>query len=275
MKRIAFYGKGGIGKSTVAAHVAATFAEMGKKVLFIGCDPKGDSTRTVMGKKIPTLISGLRKNKEDLCEKDFLFTGYKEIVCMETGGPEPGVGCAGRGIITMTEELEKREIFSRKWDIILYDVLGDVVCGGFAVPMRDQYVDEVYIVTSSEYMALYAANNIMKGICKFSEDQPPVLKGMIYNRRNNFPMDHLLAKFSEATRTPVTSGIPFLPSLVKGEMEGKTLVELEGNKGEKEIFTNLAREILYTHETLIPVPMGEEQLDEIFVSAQKVTDRSM
>ena len=137
MLKIAIYGKGGIGKSTISSNLSAIISKSGKKVLHVGCDPKGDSTRNLMGKKIPTVISIL-KEKNNLNREDIIYEGFNGIECVETGGPEAGIGCAGRGIITTMEELEDLEVFDEERDVIVYDVLGDVVCGGFAVPMREK-----------------------------------------------------------------------------------------------------------------------------------------
>ncbi len=163
-KKIAIYGKGGIGKSTIVSNIAAAHSE-DKNVLVIGCDPKSDTTRTLVGERIPTILDTL-KNKKDASIDDILFQGYGDVKCVESGGPEPGVGCAGRGVIVAMNLLDRLNVFSDDLDLIIYDVLGDVVCGGFAVPLRENFADEVYIVTSGEYMALYAANNICKGIKK-------------------------------------------------------------------------------------------------------------
>ncbi len=166
MLKIAIYGKGGIGKSTISSNLSAVFSIKGKKVLHIGCDPKGDSTRNLIGKKIPTVINQL-KLKSELEKEDIIFKGFNGVECIEAGGPDAGKGCAGRGIVTMMEELEDLKVFEEERDIVIYDVLGDVVCGGFAVPMRESYADTIYIVTSSEFMSIYAANNIMKSIKTF------------------------------------------------------------------------------------------------------------
>ena len=161
-KRIAIYGKGGIGKSTIVSNIAAAYAE-NHQVLVIGCDPKSDTTRTLVGSRIPTILDVLKEKKEATAD-EIIYIGYKEVKCVESGGPKPGVGCAGRGVIVAMNYLERIGAFNDELDVIIYDVLGDVVCGGFAVPLREDYADEVYIVTSGEYMALYAANNICKGI---------------------------------------------------------------------------------------------------------------
>ena len=173
--KIAVYGKGGIGKSTISANVSAAFAKNGHSVLQIGCDPKHDSTRLLLGGKIPvTALDYIRDIlPADRNPEDIIYKGYGNVACVEAGGPKPGVGCAGRGIISTFELLEELGIKSSLFDITLYDVLGDVVCGGFSVPIRREYADAIYIVTSGEFMAIYAANNILRGIRQFTETGLP------------------------------------------------------------------------------------------------------
>lgn len=171
MRQIAIYGKGGIGKSTTTQNTVAAIAEMGKKVMIVGCDPKADSTRLILHSKAQTTVMDLAREKgtvEDLELKDVLLTGYRGIKCSESGGPEPGVGCAGRGVITAINFLEENGAYTKDLDFVFYDVLGDVVCGGFAMPIREGKAQEIYIVTSGEMMAMYAANNIAKGILKYA-----------------------------------------------------------------------------------------------------------
>lgn len=178
-RRVAFYGKGGIGKSTIASNVSALLAMQGKKVLHIGCDPKADSTRLLCKERIKTVLEVLEE--KDYPERDDLVYRSKSGVwCVESGGPEAGNGCAGMGIITAMKELERLGVLEEDWDIIIYDVLGDVVCGGFSVSMRQGYVDRVYIVSSADFMSLYAANNILKGVVSYS-DEKNLLGGFVFN----------------------------------------------------------------------------------------------
>ena len=179
IKKIAIYGKGGIGKSTTVANLSAIYANDGFNCLVIGCDPKADTTRTLCGGRIPTVVNTLKDNRNPSRE-DLVYTGYNNIQCVESGGPEPGVGCAGRGVIVAMKKLETLDVFDDDLDIVIYDVLGDVVCGGFSVPLREKYADEVVIVTSGEYMSLYAANNIIKGVKKLKGK----LAGIVCNCRN-------------------------------------------------------------------------------------------
>ena len=178
-RRVAFYGKGGIGKSTIASNVSALLAMQGKKVLHIGCDPKADSTRLLCKERIKTVLEVLEE--KDYPERDDLvYRSESGVWCVESGGPEAGNGCAGMGIITAMKELERLRVLEEDWDVIIYDVLGDVVCGGFSVPMRQGYVDKVYIVSSADFMSLYAANNILKGVVSYS-DERNLLGGLVFN----------------------------------------------------------------------------------------------
>ena len=178
-RRVAFYGKGGIGKSTIASNVSALLAMQGKKVLHIGCDPKADSTRLLCKERIKTVLEVLEE-KDYPEREDLVYRSESGVWCVESGGPEAGNGCAGMGIITAMKELERLGVLEEDWDVIIYDVLGDVVCGGFSVPMRQGYVDKVYIVSSADFMSLYAANNILKGVVSYS-DERNLLGGLVFN----------------------------------------------------------------------------------------------
>lgn len=178
-RRVAFYGKGGIGKSTIASNVSALLAMQGKKVLHIGCDPKADSTRLLCKERIKTVLEVLEE-KDYPEREDLVYRSESGVWCVESGGPEAGNGCAGMGIITAMKELERIGVLEEDWDVIIYDVLGDVVCGGFSVPMRQGYVDRVYIVSSADFMSLYAVNNILKGVVSYS-DERNLLGGFVFN----------------------------------------------------------------------------------------------
>ena len=179
IRRVAFYGKGGIGKSTIASNVSALLAMQGKKVLHIGCDPKADSTRLLCKERIKTVLEVL-EGKDYPEREDLVHRSESGVWCVESGGPEAGNGCAGMGIITAMKELERLGVFEEDWDVVIYDVLGDVVCGGFSVPMRQRYVDRVYIVSSADFMSLYATNNILKGVVNYS-DERNLLGGFVFN----------------------------------------------------------------------------------------------
>jgi len=257
-KRIAIYGKGGIGKSTIVSNIAAAYCE-DHKVLVIGCDPKADTTRTLVGKRIPTILDTV-KEKKDVSIEDIIYQGFGEVLCVESGGPEPGVGCAGRGVITAMKLLEKLGTFSENADIIIYDVLGDVVCGGFAVPLREDFADEVYIVTSGEYMALYAANNISKGIKKLKGN----LGGIICNCRGIENEIQIVVEFTERIGSKIIGVIPRSGMVQKSEIDAKTVVEKFGESKQADLYRKLARAVYSNEDFVIPEPMNVEDFDEFF-----------
>lgn len=241
MFQIALYGKGGIGKSTVSANLSAALAMNGKSVLQIGCDPKHDSTRLLLGgASVPTVLDYTRNSLPgERSLEHLMFEGYCGVACIEAGGPEPGVGCAGRGILTTFEVLEKLGIKEIPFDIVLYDVLGDVVCGGFAVPLRKDYADAVFIVTSGEYMALYAANNILRGIRNFN-DRVLRVAGIIHNGRGLLHEDMRVKAFAGAVGLPVVVSIPRSKDFEDAERNGSTLMEINPDSDCAEIFSGLA-----------------------------------
>ena len=227
MKKIAIYGKGGIGKSTTTSNLSAALASRGLKVMQIGCDPKADSTKNLMGgKKIPTVLDQIREKDDQVELDDIVFEGFGGVVCVESGGPTPGIGCAGRGIITAFEKLEELEAYERyKPDIVLYDVLGDVVCGGFAMPIRGGYADYVMIVTSGEMMALFAADNIAHAIKNFGKRGYAKLAGFIQNSRNVENENELVAKAAEENNTKILHVVPRDKTIQVAENQGMTVIE--------------------------------------------------
>jgi len=242
--KLAVYGKGGIGKSTISANISAALAEGGLKILQIGCDPKHDSTRLLLGDNVPrTVLDYVKKTlPRDRHLEDILFRGYQNIACVEAGGPEPGVGCAGRGILTMFELLTELGLDSYQFDVTLYDVLGDVVCGGFAVPVREEYADAILIVTSGEYMSLYAANNILRGVQNFTHDKGRVA-GIICNERGLDDELTRVTRFAKAVSLPIIAEIPKSTLFAQAEKEGKTILELFPESPEAAIFRRLADHI--------------------------------
>lgn len=212
MRKIAIYGKGGIGKSTTTQNTVAGLVEMGKKVIVVGCDPKADSTRLLLGGLAQkTVLDTLREEGEDVELDDVVKLGFKGTRCVESGGPEPGVGCAGRGIITSVNLLEQLGAYDTnqfETDYVFYDVLGDVVCGGFAMPMREGKAQEIYIVVSGEMMAMYAANNICKGIVKFAEAGGVRLGGLICNSRKVDNEENMIEAFAKKLGTQMIHFVP-------------------------------------------------------------------
>lgn len=266
MKKIAFYGKGGIGKSTTAANVSAAFSKMGKKVCQIGCDPKNDSTRLLLGQICrQTVLDLVRDDEDDIQAEQIVHTGFNGIKCVEAGGPEPGVGCAGRGIIVALEKLKELDVLDDE-DLVLYDVLGDVVCGGFAVPIREGYATDIYIVSSGELMALYAANNIAKGVKRFAARGEVRLGGIIGNSRNT-PNEHaLLTEFARRLNTKLIAFIPRNVIVNKAENNRQTVIEYAPDSEQAQVYRNLADDILKNTELSIPTPLKFEELEDLVAS---------
>ncbi|HOT04356.1 MAG TPA: Ni-sirohydrochlorin a,c-diamide reductive cyclase ATP-dependent reductase subunit [Methanolinea sp.] len=266
MKQIALYGKGGIGKSTTSANLSAALSEQGLDVLQIGCDPKRDSTRMLMkGRLIPTVMDLVRERGDDrsLTLEDVVFRGYHGVRCVEAGGPEPGVGCAGRGIIATFQILER--LGALRADVVVYDVLGDVVCGGFAMPMREGYAEEVYLVTSGELMSLYAANNICKAISRLSSRARSRcrLGGVICNAKNLPREEDLVAEFAGRIGSSMIQFIPRDQVVQSAELNKKTVVEFAPSSDQAAVYRQLARKIMENRRLDVPVPLEIEELEAL------------
>ena len=254
IKKIAIYGKGGIGKSTTVANLSATWANDGLNCLVIGCDPKADTTRTLYGRRIPTVVNTLKDNRKPQCD-DLVFKGFNDILCVESGGP-------GRGVIVAMKRLENIGVFDEDLDVVVYDVLGDVVCGGFSVPLREKYADEVLIVTSGEYMSLYAANNIVRGVKKLKGN----LSGIICNCRNVENEEEIVNAFAEKIGTHIIGTIHRSNLIQDAELDAKTVVEKYPESDEASEYFNLASSIMTNDNVSIPEPMDDEEFEEFFKS---------
>ena len=266
IRQIAIYGKGGIGKSTTTQNLTAGLVERGNKVMVVGCDPKADSTRLLLGGLAQrTVLDTLRENGEDIELGDILKEGYGGTRCVESGGPEPGVGCAGRGIITSIGLLERLGAYTDDLDYVFYDVLGDVVCGGFAMPIREGKAKEIYIVASGEMMALYAANNISKGIARYAKQGGVRLGGIICNSRNVDRERELVAAFAKELGTQLIHFVPRDNEVQRAEIHKKTVIDHKPDAHQADEYRELARKIEENTQFVIPKPLTQERLEEILL----------
>ena len=263
LKQIAIYGKGGIGKSTTTSNISAALSKLGYKVMQFGCDPKSDSTNTLRsGQYIPTVLDTLRE-KTSVKASEVIFEGFNGIYCVEAGGPAPGVGCAGRGIITAVQLFKQQRVFEDlDLDYVIYDVLGDVVCGGFAVPIREGIAEHVFTVSSADFMAMYAANNLFKGIQKYSNSGGALLGGVIANSINQPYAKDIIDDFVAKTNTQVVEYIPRSVTVTQCELQGKTTIEGAPNSKQAKIYKSLAEKIAAHEISKVPSPLGVGELRE-------------
>ncbi|MCD4779611.1 MAG: nitrogenase iron protein [Candidatus Omnitrophica bacterium] len=268
MRKIAIYGKGGIGKSTTTQNTVAGLAEMGKKIMVVGCDPKADSTRLLLGGLAQkTVLDTLREEGEDIDLDDIIKEGFGPTRCVESGGPEPGVGCAGRGIITSINLLEQLGAYNDEHELeyAFYDVLGDVVCGGFAMPMREGKAREIYIVVSGEMMAMYAANNICKGIVKFADAGGVRLAGLICNSRQVDNEEEMIEEFAKKLGTQMIHFVPRDKMVQKAEINRKTVIEYDPQHPQSDEYRTLAKKMDANEMFVVPKPMEMEVLEKLLV----------
>ena len=269
MRKVAIYGKGGIGKSTTTQNTVAGLVELGRKVMVVGCDPKADSTRLLLGGLAQkSVLDSLREEGEDVELDDIRKKGYGGTWCVESGGPEPGVGCAGRGIITSINMLESLGAYeeSEELDYAFYDVLGDVVCGGFAMPIRDGKAEEIYIVVSGEMMAMYAANNISKGIMRFAQNGSVRLGGLICNSRAVDNEHEMIEEFAKKLGTQMIYFVPRENDVQRAEINRKTVIEWKPEVPQADVYRGLAKAIDDNEKFVIPTPLEIEELESLLMA---------
>jgi nitrogenase iron protein NifH len=275
LRQCAIYGKGGIGKSTTTQNLVSALAELGNSVMIVGCDPKADSTRLILHAKAQTTIMSLAAEAgsvEDLELEDVLKAGYRGIKCVESGGPEPGVGCAGRGVITAINFLEEEGAYDDELDFVFYDVLGDVVCGGFAMPIRENKAQEIYIVCSGEMMAMYAANNIAKGIVKYANSGSVRLAGLICNSRETAREDELISALAAKLGTTMIHFVPRDNVVQRAEIRRMTVIEYEPLAKQAEEYRQLATKIRDNKNFVIPTPITMDELEELMMEFGIIDD---
>ncbi len=266
MRQVAIYGKGGIGKSTTTQNLTAGLGEMGKNIMIVGCDPKADSTRLVLGGLAQkSVLDTLREEGEEVELENIMKRGVFGIRCVESGGPEPGVGCAGRGIITSINMLEQLGAYTDDLDYVFYDVLGDVVCGGFAMPIREGKAQEIYIVASGEMMALYAANNICRGIQKYANTGGCRLGGIICNSRKVDGEKDLLEAFAKELGSQLIYFVPRDNMVQRAEINRKTVIDFDPEVNQAKEYRGLAQAVDSNQMFVIPKPMPQERLEQILM----------
>jgi nitrogenase iron protein NifH len=261
IKQIAIYGKGGIGKSTTTSNISAALSKLGYKVMQFGCDPKSDSTNTLRGGQyIPTILDTLRE-KSSVKASEVIYQGFNGIYCVEAGGPAPGVGCAGRGITTAVQLLKQQRAFEElDLDYVIYDVLGDVVCGGFAVPIREGIAEHVFTVSSADFMAIYAANNLFKGIQKYSNTGGALLGGIIANSINQPYSKEIIDDFAAKTDTQIVEYVPRSVTVTQCELQGKTTIEGAPDSAQAKVYLRLAEKIAAHEHSKVPSPLDTNEL---------------
>ena len=264
MRKICVYGKGGIGKSTVVANAAAAAEKAGNRVMVVGCDPKADTTRVLMHGRIETILDVHARLGGRLTRADAAHEGAFGVLCMESGGPRAGEGCAGKGIALALKDIQELRIIEEfAPDLILYDVLGDVVCGGFSTPLREKVAEAAYIVTTSDYMSLYAANGICRCIRKYADRGGCRLGGLIYNARSAVGDESAAADFARAVGTRIAGRVPLDRAISRAEMRRSTVIECEPDSAAARAFEAIADEMLHGAETAVPEPLSTEALEAI------------
>lgn len=276
-RKIAIYGKGGIGKSTTSSNLAAAMSVLGLNTMLVGCDPKADSIHSIIENKdkISTILDTIRTYGTSLeSVESCIYRGFNDITCVESGGPAPGIGCAGKGVAVALELLKDHKFFHENLDVVLFDVLGDVVCGGFAQPMRDNFAKEVYVVTSGEYMSIYQAVNIASSIADMANNGIDVkMSGIICNKRNVVGENEIVSRLSEIIEVPIIQYISRSPAVQEAESIGKTVIEAFGETETANGYYDLARKVYANKNLVVPkVSNRMEILDEIKSIIRKVNN---
>jgi nitrogenase iron protein NifH len=274
MKQIAIYGKGGIGKSTIASNISAALNEMGLNVMQVGCDPKRDSTRILAGGRlIPAVLEVYReqlrmgRDEHAVFLEDIVFKTSSGVYCVEAGGPEPGIGCAGRGVLTALQILKNLKAFEMyEIDVAIYDVLGDVVCGGFAMPIREGFASEIYLICSGGFMSIYAANNIARAVQRLARRGDTGLSGIICNSNGDEKFEQkIFPEFAQRLGSKFVQFVPRSPAIQACELEGRAVVEHSPQCQEAQIFRELARTVMENDSKVIPTPVNElPELEEMY-----------
>lgn len=266
-KEIAVYGKGGIGKSAMATNLSIALQEKGRKVMQVGCSPKIDSTAYLIGGEVserPLLAEIRSKGKNRDVVMDCIYHGYNGVLCVESGGPVPGEGCAGIGVGNALDILTEYQVFEElERDTIIYDVLGDVVCGGFSQPIRGQYAEMVYLVTSGELMSLYAANNVCISIADMSRSTKVRVGGIINNMRGVKNEIVVVEEFARRIKVPVLINIPRTAMFIKAEAEGGSVLQFFPQSKLANLFRQLADFVLEEEEGYNPEPITLEEIKDI------------
>jgi len=270
MRQIALYGKGGIGKSTAASHLSYTFAERGMKVLQVGCSPKNDSTYLLLPDFPPTILDVLRNNdfqyddieqEQIIAESPLVFPNGGKIYCAESGGPEPGVGCGGKGVIEAIETITRLNIFKKLTiDVVIYDVLGDVVCGGFSLPIRQGFARETYVVTSGEFEALYQVTNVSKAIKRFEVRSGSKLGGLIVNIRRVKNEQQMVQDFAQKIGTQIIGIIPYSQTIKECGGQGATVFQCAPGSDEATLYRNIGQKVFNNKDLVIPRTIEFEDL---------------